>query len=208
MADSSISITAGLGTDVDTRTESTNNQHRQVIVIGDPSTNAGVAPVDATAGVKVDLGDDNDVTVTGDALTALQLIDDAVGAEGAALNKGVLIQGDDGTDRQNVAVDTSGNVQVTVTSVTPPTSEYHGQTTVATAGTAVALASSQALTSGVNVKALAGNTGIVYVGTSGVSSSNGYELSAQESVYLEVDNLADIEIDAATNGEGVCYIGS
>lgn len=64
MADSAIAITAGTGTNVDTRTEATNGHHRQVIIIGDPSTNAGVAPVDATAGLKVDLGADNDVVVT------------------------------------------------------------------------------------------------------------------------------------------------
>lgn len=64
MADTSVAITAGSGTSIDTRTEATNGNHRQVIVVGDPSTNAGVAPVDATAGLKVDLGADNDVTVT------------------------------------------------------------------------------------------------------------------------------------------------
>lgn len=68
MSDTSISITAGSGTSIDTRTEATNGNHRQVIVIGDPSTNAGVAPVDATAGLKVDLGTDNDVTVSSSAL--------------------------------------------------------------------------------------------------------------------------------------------
>ncbi len=46
--------------------------------------------------------------------TAVELIDDAVAAEGAALGKGVLLQGDDGTDRQNVAVDTSGRLQVDI----------------------------------------------------------------------------------------------
>lgn len=64
MADSAVAITAGSGTNVDTRTEGTNSNHRQVIVIGDPATNAGVAPVDVTAGLKVDLGADNDVAVT------------------------------------------------------------------------------------------------------------------------------------------------
>jgi hypothetical protein len=64
MADTAVSITAGTGTNIDTRTESTNGNHRQVIVIGDPATNAGVAPVDATAGLKVDLGADNDITGT------------------------------------------------------------------------------------------------------------------------------------------------
>lgn len=53
MADTAIAITAGTGTNVDTRTEATNGNHRQVIVIGDPATNAGVAPVDATNGLSV-----------------------------------------------------------------------------------------------------------------------------------------------------------
>jgi hypothetical protein len=69
MADTAIAITAGTGTNVDTRTEATNGNHRQVVVLGDPATNAGVAPVDATAGLKVDLGADNDVTVTGSLTT-------------------------------------------------------------------------------------------------------------------------------------------
>lgn len=54
MADSAVAVTAGTGTNIDTRTEATNGNHRQVMVIGDPSTNAGVAPVDATNGLAVD----------------------------------------------------------------------------------------------------------------------------------------------------------
>ncbi len=65
MADTAVAITSGSGTNIDTRTEATNGNHRQVVVLGDPSTNAGVAPVDATAGLKVDLGADNDVTAVG-----------------------------------------------------------------------------------------------------------------------------------------------
>ena len=45
MADTAVAITAGSGTNIDTRTESTNGNHRQVVVIGDPATNAGVATV-------------------------------------------------------------------------------------------------------------------------------------------------------------------
>lgn len=78
MADTSVAITAGTGTSVDTRTESTNGNHRQVVVLGDPSTNAGVAPVDAAAGLKVDLGADNDVTVTGTVTAELGATDNAV----------------------------------------------------------------------------------------------------------------------------------
>lgn len=54
MADSKVDITAGAGIEIDTRTESTNSQHRQVVVIGDPAANTGVAPVDGTEGLKVD----------------------------------------------------------------------------------------------------------------------------------------------------------
>lgn len=53
MADSSISLTQGSGVSIDTRTEGTNSNHRQVVVLGDPATNAGVAPVDATNGLSV-----------------------------------------------------------------------------------------------------------------------------------------------------------
>jgi hypothetical protein len=45
MADTAVAITAGAGTNIDTRTESTNSNHRQVIVVGDPSSNTGVAAV-------------------------------------------------------------------------------------------------------------------------------------------------------------------
>jgi hypothetical protein len=45
MADTAVAVTAGTGTNIDTRTEATNGNHRQVIVIGDPSLNAGVAAV-------------------------------------------------------------------------------------------------------------------------------------------------------------------
>lgn len=55
MADTAAAITPGSGLNVDTRTEATNGNHRQVVVLGDPSTNAGVAPVDATNGLAVDV---------------------------------------------------------------------------------------------------------------------------------------------------------
>jgi hypothetical protein len=45
MADTAVAITAGSGTNIDTRTESTNANHRQVIVVGDPTSNTAVAAV-------------------------------------------------------------------------------------------------------------------------------------------------------------------
>lgn len=53
MADSSVAVTAGSGTNIDTRTESTNSNHRQVVVIGDPASNDGVAGVSANGELSV-----------------------------------------------------------------------------------------------------------------------------------------------------------
>jgi hypothetical protein len=94
-------------------------------------------------------------------------------------------------------------------SVALPSVLVHGQTTVTTAGTEVALGASTALTSGVRVKALSDNAGSVYVGANPVTSSTGFELAAGEEVFIEVANLATVYVDAAAggDGDGVCYIG-
>jgi hypothetical protein len=54
MADSDIAITAGTGTKVDTRTVGAGtDEHRQVVVIGDPVSTIGVASVDSSLGLSV-----------------------------------------------------------------------------------------------------------------------------------------------------------
>ena len=88
----------------------------------------------------------------------------------------------------------------------PPTSLLTDKVSVTTPGTEVRLASSSTPVRGVSVKARAGNTGLVFIGPSGVSSSNGYELSAGESVEFLFTDLHDIWIDAANGGEGVTYL--
>jgi hypothetical protein len=88
MADTAIAITAGTGTNVDTRTESTNGNHRQVVVIGDPATNAGVAPVDATNGLAVDVK--ASALPTGAATAAKQ---PALGTAGTASTDVLTVQG-------------------------------------------------------------------------------------------------------------------
>ncbi len=55
MADSSVAITAGSGVAIDARTTTTSGDFRQVVVLGDPATDADVAPVDATLGLSVNL---------------------------------------------------------------------------------------------------------------------------------------------------------
>ncbi len=97
---------------------------------------------------------------------------------------------------------------VDVATVALPTAIYHGQTTVTTAGTEVALAASQAILSGVTIKALASNTGIMYIGANPVTSSTGFALAAGEQIFIEISNLATVYVDASVNGEKVSYIAT
>lgn len=91
--------------------------------------------------------------------------------------------------------------------ITQPTAIASGRATVTTAGTRVQMAS-VALTAGVTIKALPTNTGFIYIGNSAVSSSNGFILSARESVFIAADNLNRFYIDSSVNGEGVSYLAS
>lgn len=90
---------------------------------------------------------------------------------------------------------------------TAPTVIYNGKTTVTTAGTRVTLAASQAVKS-VAIKALVANTGTIYVGNASVSSANGLQLAAGESVSLDIGSLNTVNLDSSVNGEGVTYIGT
>ena len=86
----------------------------------------------------------------------------------------------------------------------------HGQQSVSSAGTAEALSTSSDLSVGsgaeVAIRANDDNTGSIYVGGSDVDSSNGFVLSAGESVALQVADVSDVYIDADTTGEGVSWI--
>lgn len=106
----------------------------------------------------------------------------------------------------NATVVGTGTFAVQNTPVAP-SSVYNGKTTVTTAGTRVVLAASQAVKS-VTIKALQTNTGIIYVGSSTVSSTNGFQLYAGDSVSLDIANLNTVNIDSSVNGEGVTYAGT
>lgn len=116
MADSHIEVTEGSGSGVDTRTEADNGHHRQVIVVGDPSTTAGVAPVDATAGLKVNLGADNDVTVTSGTITANLGATDNQVLDDISADTGTLAVVGSGTEataqRVTIATDSTGVLSV------------------------------------------------------------------------------------------------
>lgn len=88
-----------------------------------------------------------------------------------------------------------------------PALPLSGQTT--STGTAVAIStSSLPLLNGVIVQALAGNSGNVYVGATGVTTSNGFQLQPGQATSLAVNNLNVVYVIAATSGDGVCYLGS
>jgi hypothetical protein len=110
-------------------------------------------------------------------------------------------------DAESLIITLNGE-EIAISTIDLPTAIYNGQETVDAAGTAQPIATTQALVSGVTVKALAGNAGLVYVGNSGVDAANGFELAAGEEKFIEVDDLATVYIDAATNDDGVSYIAS
>lgn len=83
---------------------------------------------------------------------------------------------------------------------------------------AEALASTQVVRTGVRIKALATNTGVVYVGlSSGVTTSTGYPLSAGEELALDVGvfrdvasntgDLANIYVIGSAANQAVAYYG-
>ena len=84
-----------------------------------------------------------------------------------------------------------------------------GKKTVTAAGTAVPLSAGLVVNGPVMVKALAGNTGAVYIGNvaGDVDSTNGLALAAGEVVvFNQVGDLMHIWLDSAVNGEGVTWI--
>lgn len=137
MADADVTITAGTGTKIDTRTVGAGvDEHRQVICIGDPTTAANVAPVDATFGLEVDVSR----VIPGTGATHLGKAEDTAHVDG---DTGVLILGvrnhnsgstTDG-DYSAISVDSTGNmntlsrrdlqrIAVGVTGVTTATTAY------------------------------------------------------------------------------------
>tara|TARA_Y100000310_G_C20637200_1_gene791827 strand:- start:126 stop:584 length:459 start_codon:yes stop_codon:yes gene_type:complete len=116
------------------------------------------------------------------------------------LEIGKVVIKDDSTE-DTVAVNTNNSLK-TIEEV--PGTPYTNQFTVTTAGTAVQLQTSANLS--LTIKALAGNTGLIYVGDSTVDSSTGFELSAGDSVSLAISQNDVIWLDCSVNGEGVSVI--
>jgi hypothetical protein len=86
-----------------------------------------------------------------------------------------------------------------------------GVTTISSAGTRVQLNNVTNRVKFVRVKALAGNSGLTYIGVSDVAATVGYELSAgneHELNFGEFGGSVPANIfyaDAATNGDKICW---
>lgn len=109
------------------------------------------------------------------------------------------------TSGYKVNVNKLGTLYGVGTDSIPATTVLNGQKTVTTAGTRVQVSSSSVPVRSVCIKALHADTGKIYVGNSTVSSANGYELIADLSVCLDVNDVSLVYIDSSVNGEGVSY---
>ena len=87
-----------------------------------------------------------------------------------------------------------------------------GITNVSSAGTAVQVLNATNRVKWVRFKALAGNSGLAYVGGSDVSASLGYELSAGNTVELNFGEFGGsvpsnvFYVDAASNNDKVSWV--
>jgi len=85
-----------------------------------------------------------------------------------------------------------------------------GRKEVATAGTRVALVASSTPAKIVIITAETDNTGYIVVGgatvVAALATRQGTPLNAGDSITLEIDNLADVYLDATVNTEGVTFV--
>ena len=87
-----------------------------------------------------------------------------------------------------------------------------GTTTVSTAGTEVQISNTTNKVRWIKVKALAANSGKVYLGVSDVSGTNGYELSAGNEIEISFAELggtvffSTFYVDSASSGDKLAWV--
>lgn len=104
----------------------------------------------------------------------------------------------------------TGGGGLTPQAIGASTTLVSGQTAVAAAGTEVVFTTAGTVTRTVIIKALATNTGNIYVGNDGtnhVASTTGLVLAAGEGVSIDIDHSkTPVYVDSAVNGEGISWI--
>ena len=87
-----------------------------------------------------------------------------------------------------------------------------GTTTVATSGTEIQISNVTNKVRWIQLKALAANSGISYVGVSDVTTTNGYELSAGNTLELNFGEhggtiaFSTFYLDVASSGDKVSWV--
>lgn len=109
-----------------------------------------------------------------------------------------MVEADPTTKR--LKVNTTGSVGTSLV-----TSPNVGQTTSNSTAQRLNGGSSIAATNGILVQGIAANTNNVYIGGSGVTSANGYELQPGQAVPFTVDDIADLYVIGGTGSDKVCW---
>lgn len=74
-------------------------------------------------------------------------------------------------------------------------------------GTSETQLSDNAISLSVTIKSMDSNNGVVYLGIFGVTNSNGFELSAGESISISIDNTNRLYAIASLIDQKLCIIG-
>ena len=64
------------------------------------------------------------------------------------------------------------------------------------------------LNSGIRIKANAANAEAIFVGTTPVGSTNGFKLSANEEVFIDIDAIDKVYVMSVGGGETLSFIAS
>ena len=149
----------------------------------------------APAGGATEAKQDNQITELQAIKTAVELIDNAISGNEMQV------------DLVGIAdVATATKQDELLAEIGVPNAVTQSTKDITTSGTAEALAASTTAIKYVIITAKSTNTGNVYIGGSGVTTSNGHPLAAGESVTLWIDDLSEVEADVDNNGEGVRMI--
>lgn len=112
---------------------------------------------------------------------------------------------DDATGKR-VPIKLAESSATVTTSETGHTSIVHGQASIPSTAGGTALASNACKEA--TVKNLQSNANVVWIGITGVSSANGYELLPGESITLHISNTNLIFCISPSGSQTVCFIAT
>lgn len=98
---------------------------------------------------------------------------------------------------------------VDVKNIKLPAALHHGEVTIDQPNASKPLAGSQViLGDGVEIRAPMTNDGNVYIGDSQVTRSDGHALPPERVIFVKIDDLSKIHVDADNGGDSITYIAT